>query len=97
MEEFLRSVLQRSEDLMTKNNGVSSENYSSELLVHTELLGQTVQLLHDIGNIPTLKPEDVHRKIFQKNIHDFADGNFRKSHSEAIDGKTTLSIDGFNS
>ena len=27
-------------------------------------------------------------KFFKKNINDFADGNFSKSHSEAVDGKT---------
>ena len=32
--------------------------------------------------------ENKHRKIFQKNVNDFADGNCSKSHSEAIDGKT---------
>ena len=56
-EAFLKSVLQRTEELKAQHT--FSEDYLSEFLVNSDLLAQTVKLLEDTQNIPELLPEDI--------------------------------------
>jgi len=60
VEKFLMFVIEKSEEnrLRQENRDVS-ENFLSDLLTHLDLLGKTVQLLHEIGNISSLSPEDT--------------------------------------
>ena len=52
VETFLKYVLERSEEI---NGGAHhesrGENFLNVLLLHVDLLGNTVQFLHEIGNI----------------------------------------------
>ena len=51
VETFLKYVLERSEEI---NGGAHhesrGENFLNELLLHVDLLGNTVRFLHEIGN-----------------------------------------------
>lgn len=55
VETFLKYVLERSEEI---NGGAHhesrGENFLNELLLHMDLLGNTVQFLHEIGNLSSL-------------------------------------------
>ena len=57
VETFLKYVLERSEeiDIHQENRGDSS----SELVVHVDLLGKTVQFLNEILNISSLDHQDA--------------------------------------
>jgi len=55
VETFLKYVLERSEEIgIHQENRGDSETFLSKLLVHVELLGKTVQFLHEISNISNL-------------------------------------------
>ena len=59
VETFLKYVLERSEEI---NGGTHHEsqggNFLNELLLHVDLLGNTVQFLHEIKHIPSLDHQD---------------------------------------
>ena len=61
VETFLKYVLERSKEI---NGGIpherrgNCENLLNELLLHVDLLGETVQFLHEIGNISSLDLQD---------------------------------------
>ena len=59
VETFLKYVLERSEEIgIHQENRGDSETFLSELLVHVDLLGKTVQFLHEISNISSLDHQD---------------------------------------
>ena len=61
VETFLKYVLERSKEI---NGGLPHErrgncdNLLNELLLHVDLLGKTVQFLHEIGNISSLDQQE---------------------------------------
>ena len=61
VETFLKYVLERSKEI---NGGLpyerrgSSDNLLNELLLHVDLLGKTVQFLHEIENISSLDQQE---------------------------------------
>lgn len=60
VETFLKYVLERSEEIgIHQENRGDSETFLSELLVHVDLLGKTVQFLHEISNISSLDHQDA--------------------------------------
>ena len=60
VETFLKFVLERSDEIsIHQENRGDSETFLSELLVHVDLLGKTVQFLHEISNISSLDHQDA--------------------------------------
>ena len=59
METFLKYVLEKTEEIVLQQEQRGDrENFLSELLTHLDLLGNTVQFLHDVSNISSLDHED---------------------------------------
>ena len=61
VERFLKYVLERSQEIndsIRHDNRGNCEYFLSELLLHVDLLGMTVQFLHEIGNMSSLDYQD---------------------------------------
>jgi len=62
VETFLKFVLERSEELsIHRERQEMREDFLSDLLTHVDLLGKTVEFLHEIGNVPFLDSDDLKR------------------------------------
>ena len=60
VETFLKYVLERSEEIgIHQESRGDSETFLSELLMHVDLLGKTVQFLYEISNISSLDHQDA--------------------------------------
>lgn len=83
VETFLKYVLERSEEI---NGGAHhesrGENFLNELLLHVDLLGNTVQFLHEIGNISSLDHQDKTKWKDLENVYFEVEKEFARLYNQ---------------
>jgi len=83
VETFLKYLLERSEEIgIHQENRGDSETFLSEiLLVHVDLLGKTVQFLHEIANISSLDHQDAKKWKKVENVYSEVEKEFINLHN----------------
>ena len=83
VETFLKYVLERSKEINGRSRPSipyerrgNCDNLLNKLLLHVDLLGKTVQFLHEIGNISSLDQQDKVKWIDRENVYSEVEKEF---------------------
>jgi hypothetical protein len=87
VEQFLRSVLERSEALIN-HRGRKDESFLSDLLTHVDLLGKTVGFLHEIRHVPYLDSDDLKRWRELEQVYSDIENEFIKMYNDSYEEST---------